>query len=294
GKDGDFDGFVVKLSGDGTFLWSTYLGGNDHDESVDVALDRAGNVCVGGFTSSPGWLTGGFDTELGGSWDAFVVKLALDGNRLWSTYLGGAGTETGNSIAADGEGFIYVTGYTTSADWAEGGFDSTLGGERDAYLAKLTPDGALVWSSYLGGGDLEWGGDLATDGGGHIGVGGHTRSPDWVHGGYDETLSGPYGDGFVSMISELDAAVRVTIEPPAAVAAGAKWRRVGTTDWLASGATETGVSASDGFVEFKLVAGWDAPVVRECPVRYRQLTSITAYYAPSALNAVDPRLWTLY
>ncbi|MCL5271348.1 MAG: SBBP repeat-containing protein [bacterium] len=87
----------------------------------------------------------------------------------WSTYLGGseAGSEYAQddvqSVKVDYEGNIVVIGNTTSKDWISGGYDTTYHGEYDLFVAKLTPSGALLWSTYLGGRKWDAGGGLALD-----------------------------------------------------------------------------------------------------------------------------------
>src|SRR5690242_11660220 len=68
----------------------------------------------------------------------------------WSSYLGASGHERGQGIAIDGHGNAWLTGETFSTDLASGGFDTSFGGERDAYVAKINADGTLAWVSYMG------------------------------------------------------------------------------------------------------------------------------------------------
>jgi len=94
----------------------------------------SGNVVVTGETHSSGWVSGGFDnTYNGGSTDAFVAKLSPAGAHLWSTYLGGSGSDYGYGVAVDAFGNVLVTGQTWSGGWVSGGFDTSYnGGGYDA------------------------------------------------------------------------------------------------------------------------------------------------------------------
>ena len=205
---GEYDAFVVKFSGDGSPLWSTYLGGRDDDYGVGIALDGTGNVLVTGRTWSSGWVSGGFDTTFGDLdyWDGFVAKLSGNGAHLWSTYLGGNGPDNGygdegNDIAVDGEGSVFVTGSTGSSGWISGGFDTTFGGGNyDPFVVKLSGDGSHLWSTYLGGDSVDHGYGIAVDGAGNVFVTGATSSPGWVSGGFDTTYNGD-GDGFIAKLS---------------------------------------------------------------------------------------------
>ncbi len=168
--------------------WSTYLGGSSQDYGLGIAVDSAGNVLVTGDTgfSFGGWASGGFDTSLNGGADAFVAKLSPAGAHLWSTYLGGSSQDYGYGIAVDSAGNVLVTGLTFSSGWASGGFDTSHnGGTYDAFVAKLSPSGAHLWSTYLGGNDLDQGRGIAADSAGNVLVTGETLSGGWVSGGFD-------------------------------------------------------------------------------------------------------------
>ncbi|MBM4033192.1 MAG: LEPR-XLL domain-containing protein, partial [Planctomycetes bacterium] len=183
--------------------WSTYLGGASADDGYAIALDGSGAVFVTGVTASGDFPTpGGFDTTLGGTQDAFVTKLNPTGTLLWSSFLGGSGLEGGYAIAVDGSGAALVTGMTESPDFpTAGGFDTTLGGTRDAFVAKVSGAGALLWSSYLGGAGADAGYGIARDGSGAAMLTGSTESADFpTAGGFDATLGGTE-DAFVTKVS---------------------------------------------------------------------------------------------
>ena len=191
GLDGNEDVFVTKINAAGSALvYSTYLGGKNDDEGHGVAIDGLGNVYVTGYTTSPDFPTanaiqssngggGGFNE------DVFVTKINAAGSTLvYSTYLGGSGTDYGSGIAADGSGNAYVTGFTTSIDFPTadpiqasnggGGFSS------DAFVTEINAAGTvLVYSTYLGGSGGDAGNGIAVDGLGNTYVTGSTRSFDF-------------------------------------------------------------------------------------------------------------------
>ena len=274
----DRDAFVVKLSGSGAHLWSTYLGASGDDYGYGMAVDGTGNVFVTGSTFSSGWVSGGFNTTHNGGDDAFVVELSGSGAHLWSTYLGGSANDHGHGIALDGAGNVFVAGDTSSSGWVSGGFDTTLDGGDDAFVAKLSVSGSYLWSSYLGGNAGDAGYAIAVDGARNVFVTGATASSNWVSGGYDTTFNGGGYDAFVCKIKDLTGSLRVTINPPGSVAAGAKWRRAGTANWLDSGYTESGISTGVYTVEFKDIPGWTKPGDVEVTISGGQTTNAGGLY----------------
>jgi uncharacterized protein (TIGR03437 family) len=119
-----------------------------------------------------------------GSVDAFVTKLNPAGSALvYSTYLGGSGTDYGTAIAVDASGSAYVTGIVTSDDFPTvNAIDSTLGSHAvdDAFVTKFNPSGsALVYSTYLGGGSADDPYALALDPAGNVYITGRTNSSDF-------------------------------------------------------------------------------------------------------------------
>src|SRR5947208_1965838 len=93
-------------------------------------------------------------STFGGTIDAFVTKLSSDGKSLlYSTYLGANGDDHGLGVAVDATGAAYVTGVTNSSGFpTANALQSTLSGNHDAFVTKLSSDGkSLLYSTYLGG-----------------------------------------------------------------------------------------------------------------------------------------------
>jgi len=195
---GSHDGYVVKLSATGTHVWSTYLGGTGYDYGYDLAVDLSGNAYASGPTTSSGWVSGGWNTNHGGSWDAYVVKLNTTGAHEWSTYVGGENEDRGVGIAVNASGNVYATGRTASSGWVSDGWDTSYnGGSYDGYIVKLSTVGAHLWSSYLGGTGEEYGRDIAVDSGGNAYATGETESLGWVSDGWNTIYGGGIDDGYV-------------------------------------------------------------------------------------------------
>ncbi|MGA3025107.1 MAG: SBBP repeat-containing protein [Bryobacteraceae bacterium] len=178
---GTFNTFVTKLAPAGNALvYSTYLGGSGTDEAYGIAVDAAGSAYVTGFTSSADFPTQSpYQAALKGTYNAFATKLTPAGNTLvYSTYLGGSGSDAGVGIAVDGAGSAYITGETTSSNFpTHSPFQATYRGVENAFVTKLTPAGnALVYSTYLGGSGADNGFGIAVDGAGSAYVTGETTS----------------------------------------------------------------------------------------------------------------------
>ena len=137
---GSNDAFVTKFNAAGSGLeYSTWLGGTNVENGLAVAVDGAGNAHVTGITNSVNFpLADAPQTQARGV-DAFVTKLNPSGSALvYSTYLGGAGTEMGNAIAVSSAGDAYIVGATGSPDFPlVNPLRSSLGGGADAFITKL-------------------------------------------------------------------------------------------------------------------------------------------------------------
>ncbi|TAM81964.1 MAG: choice-of-anchor D domain-containing protein [Acidobacteria bacterium] len=185
GLDGGSDAFVAEFSPTGaSLLYSTYLGGSGADEALAIALDGSGNAYVTGYTFSSNFPTqNALQSTLSGPSDAFVTEINPGTSSLvFSTYLGGSGSESGQSIKIDAVGSIYVTGNTSSNGFpvTNGASQATYGGGTDAFVTKLGPGGApMVYSTFLGGSGLDQGNSIAVDSSGDAFVTGFTQSSDF-------------------------------------------------------------------------------------------------------------------
>jgi len=168
------------LTLDPTLTYSTYLGGSDADEATGIAVDSAGNVYLTGYTYSTNFpLSNAYQGSMGGAFDVFVTKLSADGSSLiYSTYLGGSGTESGAAIAVDGAGNATITGYTYSTNFPiQNALQATNAGAPDGFLTKLNPAGSgLVFSTYLGGSSGDYGTGVALSPTGDVYLSGYTQS----------------------------------------------------------------------------------------------------------------------
>ena len=193
--------------------YSTYLGGINGDSGSGIAVDANGNAYITGGTASSDFPTtaGAFQPTATGS-HAFVTKLNSIGAAVYSTYLGGSGSEGGSAIAVDAGGNAYVTGATGSSDFptTAGAFQATIGGSRNAFVTKLDPTGsALVYSTYLGGsGDINTGSGIAVDADGNAYLTGWTNSINFptTQQAFQPAFSGGY-DVFVTKLDPAGSAL---------------------------------------------------------------------------------------
>jgi subtilase family serine protease len=186
------EGFVAKINPEGSgLIYSTFLCGNGDDSPNGIAIDAAGNAYIAGSTNSHDFPTvnpiqdahrGGPVTETG-----FLSKLSADGSHLiYSTYLGGTYNDAIQGIAIDGQGNVYIAGWTQSDDFpTTPGVIQPEAGNRfcldvlctDAFVAKINATGtALVYSTYLFGEGHDSASKIAVDAGGNAYVIGSTAS----------------------------------------------------------------------------------------------------------------------
>lgn len=210
---GETDAFVAKLDPSGTtLLYSTYLGGQGGDGSYAMAVDASGQVHLTGSTFSADFprvnaVQPGCDSVWG---DAFVAKLNAAGSALvYSTCLGGSVSDTGMAVAADAAGGTLVTGWAKSRDFPVLNAIQPVfgGGHRDGFVTRLSPTGALVYSTYLGGTLEEDGFAILADSAGNAYVAGRTASPNFpMVSPFQGQHAGGLYDGFLAKLNAAGSA----------------------------------------------------------------------------------------
>jgi hypothetical protein len=221
GYAGGFDVFVTKLSANGSTLeYSTYVGGSGDDSGNAIALDASGDAFVAGGTASPNFPVTSAPLQKafgGGSLDAFVFELSSSGGSpIYSTYLGGSGTDVANGIAlaTDGSGDVFVVGRTTSTNFptTKPTVQPTLLSTSDGFVTRLNPSSTSPkYSTYLGGSAVDFASAVAVDSSDNAYVTGATASPTFPNTnstspvvqakcGTDGTCNGGLTDAFVSVI----------------------------------------------------------------------------------------------
>jgi hypothetical protein len=222
------DAFLAKINpnpsggfGSSSLVYSTYLGGSGSETGAAVDVDSSGNAYVIGSTNSTDWTSAGsgFQTALGGGFDAFIAKIgALNGSGVYPlnyfTYLGGNGDDFGQDIKVDGVQTVHVTGTTSSTNFptTPNTYQPSNHGLQDAFVASISTTSAgtpLIpngdYSTYLGGSQQDQGTGVAVDIFGATYVAGTTQSsnfpipPPPAPPPYQGQLNGPQ-DAFISKI----------------------------------------------------------------------------------------------
>jgi uncharacterized protein (TIGR03437 family) len=211
---GQSNSFVTKLNPAGNaLLFSTYLGGDQSDTGLGIAVDAAGNAYISGNTNSDNFpLVNTIEDKTPADTfpSAFLTKMSADGSTLiYSTYLGGyKGEDFAYGVAVDSSGSAYVAGTTAAPDLPivnalQGASKNT---SNTGFVMKINPAGsAIVYSTYLGGSLVDHLYAIAVDSSGNAYVTGSTNSKDFPVVNALQASGGP--SAFVSKINATGSAL---------------------------------------------------------------------------------------
>ncbi|MHC4453450.1 MAG: SBBP repeat-containing protein [Planctomycetota bacterium] len=164
---GDSDLYLFKLSPDGSkFVYATVFGGSGGDWGEHrMALDSNNNVYVTATVNSSDIPVINGSEGYGGLEDGLLVKFNQNGVPVFSTYIGGSRDDAAFGPAVDGEGNIYVTGFTMSSDFITtfDALDNIHNGARDVYFRIYAPDGSVYYSTFIGGSKDDYGRYITLD-----------------------------------------------------------------------------------------------------------------------------------
>jgi gliding motility-associated-like protein len=153
---GGSDLFLAKFLIDGTFLWSTYIGGPGMEAAGKISTDFKGNAFIIGTSENSSnslTTTGVHQINNNGFKDVLITKIDSLGSIAWSTYFGGEANDIGTCISA-GDSALFIGGYTQSNQFISSDLahQTTLYAQQDGFIAKLDDSlGILIWSTYFGG-----------------------------------------------------------------------------------------------------------------------------------------------
>jgi cysteine-rich repeat protein len=191
--------FLVKYSPAGNHLWSKRFGDVTGSVGRSVAVDNNDNILLTGSFSGTVNFGGGSLTGAG-STDVFLVSFSPTGSHRWSKGFGGNSSDGGKSVAVDGIGNVYVTGYfKETANF--GGGPLTSAGGKDIFIAKYAPTGNHLWSGRFGGVYDQEAAAIAADGSSDIIVTGSFRHTVDFGGGPLSTFGFMYSDIFIAKLT---------------------------------------------------------------------------------------------
>jgi hypothetical protein len=165
GSNGPADAFVMKFNRSGQLLWSTLVGGPNHDRAYGLEIAPDGGVVIAGragegFPTTAGVIQPTFagDTAPNGAYgkqDGFVAKLSADGSTLlWSTYFGSSKSGFLRDVGVDANNKVYVAGamFAGVAHITANALQQTPKGQHDLVYARLNPTATAVeYATYIGG-----------------------------------------------------------------------------------------------------------------------------------------------
>jgi all-beta uncharacterized protein/beta-propeller repeat-containing protein len=212
--NGGLDLFVAKIDPNAApgsqVIYSTYIGGAAGETFGGMAVGPNGDVYITGTTISGDFPTSnGFQTTIANSasTDAFVLWLDSFQTLVYSSYIGGAGADTGLAVAVDAGGRIWITGGTQSDDFPNlRGIQSTRAGSQDIFITgvdpKQTGTGTLIYSTYIGGSGWDTGRGIAVASDGTLWIAGGTYSSDIniVGASYQRSYRNS-GDGYLAHVN---------------------------------------------------------------------------------------------
>ncbi|TFG08043.1 hypothetical protein EU522_00195 [Candidatus Thorarchaeota archaeon] len=142
-NSGASDIFITKFSNNGSnILYSTFLGGDNHERAYDIQLDRSENVYITGYSRSTDFpmKNGSYCTYNKGLWDCIIVKLNISTNDLlYSSYIGGSQNDDGQGLSINDKNEVFIVGNTESTDFpvSDDAFNKTYSGNNDIFVFHL-------------------------------------------------------------------------------------------------------------------------------------------------------------
>ena len=168
--------FIIKYNSTGTLQWGKSTGG-DRGEGRGIVTDSSGNVYATGNYKDSSTVTLGNGVTLPASTTiiAYIIKYDPDGTAQWANVIPTAGDSTGESIAVDSNGNVYVTGtYRTSSSSSGSSLGNSvilspsINSSDDSYVVKYDTDGVAQWAEHIPTTGYSDGHGIATDSSGNV------------------------------------------------------------------------------------------------------------------------------
>jgi hypothetical protein len=196
----------------GTRTYWVYFGGSSADTGRGIAVDSIGNAYITGYTSSNNLPTlNANQPALAGGTDAFAVKLNVAGGVVYATYLGGTSEDYGIAVAVH-NGSAYVAGVTNSGNFPlQSSIKGVDANPSDAFVTQFAPNGALLYSTRVGGSGSEFTGvadnliapGITVDSAGSVYIAGVTYSSNVPSSISGNVLQGGQ-DGFIAKLASAE------------------------------------------------------------------------------------------
>ena len=208
---GSQDCFVALFDNMGQVKFVTYLGGTGSEYSSAIAFDSTGNLSVIGMTGSSDFpLLNPYQDTMEGDTDIFITKFYQTGDLIFSTFLGGDGSDWGYGLVYDSQDNLVFTGHIDSTDFpiTSDALQPSYGGGEESIVVKLSSDGqSLLYSSYLGGSSNDLGLCAAVDADDNIAIGGIAGSSNFpILNAFQENNGGAL-DSFITYVNGTDGSL---------------------------------------------------------------------------------------
>ncbi|MHA1927734.1 MAG: SBBP repeat-containing protein [Candidatus Thorarchaeota archaeon] len=212
-RAGSDEPFIAKFSPSGALIFCTYLGGSSYEHITSINIDSSNNILVSGHTQSTNFpvTPDAYQSTYGGGGDGFIAKISPDGTQLlYSTYFGGVGEEWIYGLEVDASDNYLFSGYSSSDALATlGAYQTLRGGQQDAFVARLSSNGAtLDFFSYYGGTSIDLAWSMTVDDSYNFVISGMTTSNDLpgVTGAFQDTYGGDT-DTYLAKISSTGSSL---------------------------------------------------------------------------------------
>lgn len=161
-------------------------GNKNHLEPLEPRLLMSGTTDHFGGSATPADLL----STASAQWAA-ALRPNAQPSMAWLRELSGLEAMTLHDAVTDRSGNVYLAGITSTAGWTSGGFDTTFGGVYDGFVAKYASSGEHLWSTFVGGSEIDQITDLVLSSSGTLYVRGSSSSTGWISAGDDVTQGVP-------------------------------------------------------------------------------------------------------
>lgn len=188
--------FLIKYDNAGNVLWANSFGGNNYDYSRSVCVDNAGNSIITGYFLSSTLAIGSYTLTNSGNNTLYTAKFDVNGNVLWASSVTNNTVTQSWSVDTDNNNNIFITG-AFAGTMVMGNFTLSSLGAVDYFVAKYSPNGAVIWATSGGGTLIDYTRGVSVDPTGNVHIVGSFSSGSILSGTVNLNNSGQY-DAFIS------------------------------------------------------------------------------------------------